>query len=159
MGDIYQIFDQSPSRRGNYDEIYHLQFCSHCWTENQIVTERAIDVWDDIVVVVNYWMGLPQAKQPKEGNKCYSQLKTAISDQLMKTKFKFFVATAKILNSFLVKFQTNNPMIPFLAQAIEEIMGLFGSSFLLKERLIKANTCLRLSKLNFNDPSLHKRPR
>ena len=50
-------------------------------------------------------------------------------------------------------------MIPFLAQAIEEIMGLFGSSFLLKERLIKANTCLRLSKLNFNDPSLHKRPR
>lgn len=87
------------------------------------------------------------------------KLKTAISDQLMKTKFKFFVATAKILNSFLVKFQTNNPMIPFLAQAIEEIMGLFGSSFLLKERLIKANTCLRLSKLNFNDPSLHKRPR
>ena len=49
-------------------------------------------------------------------------------------------------------------MVPFLAQAIEEIMHLFGSSFLLKETLSKASTCIRLPKLNFNDPSLHKRP-
>ena len=103
-------------------------------------------------------MGVPKAKQPKEGSKSYSRLKTAIRDPLMKTKFKFFTATAKILNNFLVKFQTNKPMVPFLAQAIEEIMRLFGSSFLLKETLSKANTCLSLSKLNFNDPSLCKRP-
>ena len=53
---------------------------------------------------------------------------------------KFFKATGEIINSFLVKFQTNNPMIPFLAQAIEQIMCLFGSSFLLKETLNKSNT-------------------
>ena len=111
-----------------------------------------------MVIVVNYWMGLPKAKQPREGNKSYSRLKTAISDPFLKTKFKFFAATTKFLNSFLVKFQTNNPIVPFLAQAIEEIMRLFGSSFLLKETLSKASTCIRLSKLNFNDPSLHKRP-
>ena len=130
--------------------IYPLQFCSHRWDENHIVAERAIDVWDDLVIV-NYWMGLPKVKQPKEGSRSYSRLKTAISDPLVKTKFKFFAVTAKILNSFLVKFQTNDPMLPFLAQAIEEIMRLFGSSFWLKDALRKANTC-------FNDPSLHKRP-
>ena len=92
---------------------------------------------DDMIIVVNYWMGLPKAKQQKEGNKSYPRWKTAISDPLMKTKFRFFVTTAKILNNFLVKFQTN-----------EEIMRLFGSSFFLKEPLNKANTCLHLSKLN-----------
>ena len=76
----------------------------------------------------------------------------------MKTKFKFFAATAKILNGFLVKFQTNKLEVLFLAQAIQEIIRLFCSSFLLKETLSKANGCLRLFKLNFNDPFLHKRP-
>lgn len=93
-------------------------------------------------------MGLPKAKQQKEDNKSYPRWKTAISDPLMKTKFRFFATTAKILNNFLVKFQTNNVMLPFLTQTIEEIMRLFGSSFFLKELLNKANTCLHLSKLN-----------
>ena len=133
LGAMHKIFDQSTSRRGDYEsltrEVYPLKFCSHRWAENQIVAERAIDVWDDMVIIVNYWMGLPKAKQPKQGNKSYSRLKTAVSDPLMKTKFKFFAAIAKILNRFLVMFETNNPMVPFLAQAIEEIMGLFGLSF------------------------------
>ena len=81
---MYKIFDQSTFRRGEYESltrgIYPQQFCSHCWAENQILAERAIDVWDDV-------------KQPKEGNKSCSWSKTAISDPLMKTKFKFFAAT------------------------------------------------------------------
>ena len=87
---------------------------------------------DDMIIVVNYWMGLPNAKQQKEGNKSYPRWETAISDPLMKTKLQFFATTAKILNNFLVKFQTNNPMLPFLTQTIEEIMRLFGSPFFLK---------------------------
>ena len=65
LGAMYKIFDQSPSRKGDFESlrrgIYPLQFCSHRWAENQIVPERAIDVWDDMVIVVNYWMGLPRA--------------------------------------------------------------------------------------------------
>ena len=128
---MFKIIDQSPSRRGDYwtltRGIYRLQFCSRPLPENQIVAERAIDLW---VLVVNYWMGLPKAKQPKEGNKSYSQ--TEISDSLISINFKFFAAAMVIPNSFLVKLQTNNPMVPFLAQTIEEIMHLFGSTFLLK---------------------------
>ena len=117
LGAMFKIIDQSSSRRGDYETltrgIYRLHFCSRLLPENQIVAERAIDVW---VLVVNYWMGLPKANQTKEGNKSYS--KTSISDSLMKTNFKFFAATMEIPNSFLVKLQTNNPMVPFLAQAI-----------------------------------------
>ena len=104
-------------------------------------------------------MGLPKSKQPNSENKSFARLKSAISDPLMKTKFKFFASTGQALNScFLVKFQTNNPMVPFLAQSLEEIIRLFGSAFLLKETLSKVNSCLLLSKVDFTNPTFHKRP-
>ena len=46
---MYKIFDQSPSRRADYenhtDGNYPLQFCSHGWAENEIVAQRAALVW------------------------------------------------------------------------------------------------------------------
>ena len=42
--------------------------------------------------------------------------------------------------------------------ALEEIIRSFDSCFILKEALTNANTCLRLSKLNFDSPNIHKPP-
>lgn len=157
---MYKIFDQAPGRRGDYEEltrgIYPLQFCSHRWAENKKVAERAIDIWDDIVIVVNHWNGLPKSQQISAENKSYPRLKAAKSDPLLKIKMKFFASLADTLNGFLVKFQTNNPMVPFLAQSLEEIIRSFASCFILKETLTNANTCLRLSKINFGDVNLQK---
>ena len=93
--------------------------------------ERAIEVWDGIVTVVKFWMRLLKAKQPNSDNKCYTRLKDAITDPLIKTKFKLFATVAKSLSSFLVTFQTDL----FLAKSIEEIMRNYASPFLLKETL------------------------
>ena len=53
---MYKIFDQSPSRRADYerltDGVYPLQFCSHLWAENEKVAVRAIAVWENIQIVV-----------------------------------------------------------------------------------------------------------
>ena len=61
------LINQSPTQRGDYGSftwgIYFLQFSSLRWGGNQTVAERAIDVWDNMVIVVNYWLGLPKAKQ------------------------------------------------------------------------------------------------
>ena len=159
---MYKIFDEASNRRGSYENltrgIYPLQFCSHYWAENQVVSDRAIDVWDDLVLVLNYWNGLSKLKQPSKKNLSYSRLKAAKSDPLLKTKLKFFGSIANTLNGFLVKFQTNNTMVSFLAESLEEIIRSFSSSFIFKETLTNVNTCLRLSKLKFVDPNLHKRP-
>ena len=158
---MYKIFDQAASRRGDYERltkgVYPLQFVSHRWAENQIVAERAIEVWEDIVTVVKYWMSLPKNKQPHKDNKSFPRLVSAITDPLMICKFKFFAATAKILNKFLLKFQTDKPMVPFLAHALDEIIRNFCTSFLLKETLDNAKTCRLLSKVKFTDPSVQKR--
>ena len=90
---MYKIFDQSPSRRGDYEKLtrgfYPLQFCSHKWAENKLVAEKAIEVWDDIVTVVKFRVSLPKSKQPNSDNKSYTRLKEAITDPLIKAKFNF----------------------------------------------------------------------
>ena len=101
-------------------------------------------------------MTLPNSKQLSEENKTYIRLKAAITDSLMLVKFKFFANTAKVLNKFLVAYQTEKPMVPFLAQSIEDIMCSFSSMFLLKDTLNKTNTCLRLSKFPFKDRAIQK---
>ena len=72
---MYKIFDQAPGRRGDYEKLtrgtYPLQFCSHRWAENKHVSDRAIDIWDDVAIVVNYWNGLKKSQQPSPENKSY----------------------------------------------------------------------------------------
>ena len=133
LSSMCKIFDQSPSRRGDYEKltrgIYPLRFYSHRWTENKLVAERAIEVWDDIVIDVKFWMSLPKSKQPSSDSKSYTQLKKAITDLLIKMKFKFFAAFAKSLNSFFVTCQIDNLMVPFLAQSVAEIIHNYALSF------------------------------
>ena len=49
-------------------------------------------------------------------------------------------------------------MAPFLANSLEDMIRSFASTFLIAEKLKEANTCLKLSKLNFKDANFHKRP-
>ena len=99
---MYKIFDQAASRRGDYERltkgVYPLQFVSHRWAENQIVAERTIDVWEDIVTVVKYWMPLPKNKQPLKDSKSFPRLVSAITDSLMICKFKFLKVSFKTSN-------------------------------------------------------------
>ena len=101
-------------------------------------------------------MTLPKSKQPSEENKSYICLKAAVTDSLMLVEFKFFANTAKVLNKFLVAYQTEMPIVPFLAQSIEDIIRSFSSVLLLKDTLNKANRCLCLSKLYFKDRAIQK---
>lgn len=110
---------------------------------------------ENIPIVVNFWMILPKSNQPSEENKSYIYVKAATLDSLMLVKFKIFANTAKVLSKFLVAYQTEEPMIPFLVQSVEDICS-FSSMFLLKDTLNEANTCQRLSKLHFRDRAIQK---
>ena len=161
---IYKILDVSPSRREDYEKVckdnivYPLQFCSHRWAENKGVAERALEVWENIVETVNHWVHLPKKQQPNENNKSYERLKVFVKDPLIPVKLKFFAKLANDLNAFLVLFQTDKPMVPFLGQSIEDLIRKFASMFVLADTLKAANTCLSLSKIDFLSASNHKRP-
>ena len=137
--------------------MYPLKFCSHRWTENKIVEERVIDVWENVVETVKYWIRLQKSKQPRDSKKSYQRLKSAITDPLIPVKLKLFAKAADELNKFLVLYQTDNPMVPFIAQSLEEIIRQFASTFILSEKLKAATSLVSLSKIDFKDGTCHKR--
>lgn len=101
------------------------------------------------------WMGLPNSKQAKEDNKSYQRLKSVINDPLIPVKFRFFAKTAAELNKFLVFYQTEKPIVPFIGQSLEDIICSFPSTFMLAEKLKAAKTCLSLPKINLNGACCH----
>ena len=62
-----------------------------------------------------------------------------------------FQEIAACLNSFLVVFQTDNPMSPFLADELERILRHLCSKFIRKNVLIGAQTTLQLLKVKLDD--------
>ena len=56
---MYKIFDESPSRRADYEKInssteveYPEKFCAHRWVENELVATCALVVWPKVLEVV-----------------------------------------------------------------------------------------------------------
>ena len=107
--------------------------------------------------VVDFWKSLPKSKQPGQGkagaNKSYDTLLLKRNDPLVPVKLGFFEETAKIINVFLVQFQTQSPMVPFLVDCLENIVRGFCDRFIMK----KANTTYKLTKLDVMDKNIHMR--
>ena len=72
----------------------------------------------------------------------------------MKPSWNFFVALAKPLKEFLLKFQTDAPMTPFLVLSLKDLLLFITGHFLKKEVLEKANT---FKKLCTTDPTDKKK--
>ena len=149
---MWRLFYDSPARRSNYirintTEVFPLSFCKTRWVENEDVTKRAYEVWDNVVNVIKYYEGLSQSKRPKN-NKSYALLAQSYTDKLMKFKFQMFNDLASILNTFLVSFQTDAPMIPFMSDAVEKIMRRLMKMFLLTSVVENASTPYKLIKID-----------
>ena len=156
---LYKIFHESPSRRSDYERItlaedsdYALQFCGHRWVENEPVAKRGRAIWPKIREIVEYWLTKPKSKQPGQGkagaNTSYEHLCRVRNDPLIPVKLQFFEDVAKLLNSFLVVFQTDKPMGPFLAEELEKIIRQLCAKFIRKEVLKNASTTSRLLKVD-----------
>ena len=63
---------------------------------------------------------LPKSKQPGQGkvgnNTSFDHLVKSIDDPLIPVKVMFFEEVERKLNEFLIPFQTNKPMAPFLVE-------------------------------------------
>ena len=108
---MWRIFDESPARR----DIYLRR-----WVEDEPVAERDIQIWSNVVKVIRYWLASSVSKRSRN-NKSFDTLVKYHNHPLMICKFQFFKYVASVLKYFLVDFQTNKPMLPFLATAVEKL--------------------------------------
>ncbi|XP_047143255.1 uncharacterized protein LOC124817348 [Hydra vulgaris] len=159
MSSMYQKFHESPSRLSDYKRIaeatssdFPYMFCGTRWAENQSVAKKAIEVWSKVVLVVDYWKSLPKSKQPgcgKSGqNTSFEHLSSRTNEFLVPLKLKFFEEISGSLNTFLVSFQTDKPMTPFLVVTLEELLHNFYAKFIQLDVLLNAKTTTSLLKID-----------
>ena len=123
---LYKIFDESPARREVYIRVgssdkFPLKFCATRWIEDQPVADQAYVLWPSIVCTVKHWMNLCPSKRP-QNNKSFDTLVEHYLDLLIPAKFQFFSFIAGILKPYLVIFQSDSPLLPFMFDELSLIL-------------------------------------
>jgi hypothetical protein len=149
---MFKLFDDSPARRDVYQNIngsstFPVRFCPTRWVENESVAERGIEVLDYVKAVLNHFAKQAPSKRPRD-NKSYDNLVENQHDPLMKVKMCIFKEIAHKMNAFLVIFQTEAPMLPFLSDTLEVLLRRIMSYFVTAPVLENAATALALIKLD-----------
>ena len=88
----------------------------------------------------------PKSKIPK--NHSFTTLQGHIQDAFIPAELQFFVTTAKILHPFLEVFQTERPMLPFMAEYIYDILHIILEKFIKKSIMEKATSMAKLAKVD-----------
>ncbi|XP_058873644.1 uncharacterized protein LOC117967216 isoform X2 [Acipenser ruthenus] len=158
LGALWQLFHDTPAWRDDYTQItgstrFPLKFCPHRWVEDLKVAERALELWPNVIQFIDVYKKLPVSKVPNSAS--YSLVKQAAADPLCAAKLQFFASVARQLKPFLEKFQTNAPMLPFLAEEFQALLSSLLSRFIKKDVLGKANTVIKLLKIDPLDKTLH----
>ena len=112
----YTILLDTPARREEFisvtgEERVPLFVCAR-WVEDTVVADRLIEIWESITKTVKYWERLPKSKQPS--SKSFFKVQDAVNDKFILAKFHFFSFFGSIFKSFLTKYQTRWPMVPFM---------------------------------------------
>ena len=91
------------------------------WVEDDRVAERALEIWPNVKKYIKHVLKEPKYKQPTSTS--YSTIQKSTKDVLVPAKLQVFVYISKILKPFLVKYQTDEPMIMFLADDVHVMCG------------------------------------
>ena len=150
---MYKFLHKSPGRRADYLNIsngsnfFPMKFCPTRWVENAPVAERAIEVWEYIVELIKFFLLKPPSQRPKE-NRSFDNLVKYHLNPLVPVQLHLFKDMATILNGFLVNFQTDSPMVPFLSMQVGDILHRLMRFFVPKHVLKTANSPLKLQQID-----------
>ena len=126
MQSLWQLFHDTPAWREDFVKltVFLLKFCPHRWVEDVATPNKA-----------------PQTAS-------YATIKEACEDPLTVTKLKFFISVAKQLQPFLLKFQTDAPMAPFLGQSLKDLLLTLMGRFIKKDVLEQADLYPKLAAID-----------
>ena len=160
---VLQMVDDNLIENGHQKTInigscksgkFPLKFCETRWIEDQDVAERASEIWSSIVSAVKYLERLWKWKRPQ--NKSYETLVAHHQDLLIPAKLQFFIFIVGILKPYLVVFQTDSLMMPYMYDELGKILTrLLGLVFKLDEANNLRNT-MKDEWLNNNENQLEE---
>ena len=71
---------------------------------------------------MQYVDAVKQKKAPNPGTASYDTIEATRADPLIIAKLQFFLAISRTFNPFLTKYQTDEPVLPFLAKDLSELL-------------------------------------
>ena len=156
---LYYLFEDSPAKREDYTSItdstiFPLNFCATRWVEDDKVAQRALEIWPNVQKYIKEVLKRSKSKQPTSAS--FATIAKATKDVLLPAKLQVFVYISKVLKPFLVKYQTDEPMIMFLAEDLFDMCGKLMQKFVKKSVLDSTDTMSKLANLNVLDKENHK---
>ena len=101
--------------------VFPLKFCKHRWLENVPVVVRAQEIWDEVMVYVKRVHTGKKYATPT--SKSFKIVRDAVQDPLMPAKMAAFESVAKQLQPFLAIFQSDKPLLPFMASTLQKMIA------------------------------------
>ena len=112
------------------------------------MADRLIQIWPQIISIINFWNSLPRSKQPS--SKSYLNVKKSCADPLYPAKLKFFSFFASMLEPYLHLYQTDKPMLPYMCDDLTKLITNV-LSLIVKESVISScKTGLDLKKIDLD---------
>ena len=148
---MFNLLNESTARREIFQTVtgsskFSKQFCGIRWVEDEDVAVRGIEVWPDFVKLVKHYESQCKSKRPD--NKSYATLVDQHDNSFVPLRMQFFRDIARLLHKFLVQFQTDSPMIPFLSNELEKQLTSLMKIIVKRAVLISASTPYTLLKVD-----------
>ena len=103
--------------------------------------------------MVRFWQKLAASRRPS--SKSYETVSKAVEDQFTVAKLSFFSYIASLLEPYLAKYQTDNPMLPFLCKDLERLHRTLLQLIVKPTILDKCDSPSTLLKLRFCDQDIY----
>ena len=91
----------------------------------------------------------PKSKIPK--NHSFTTLQEHVKDPLTEAMLEFFLTVAKVLLLFLEAFQTERPMLPFMAEYLQNSLHAISGKVIKKGVMDKATLVVKLAKIDVSE--------
>ena len=119
----FQIFHVTAARRDDYTLVTSSETFPMFFRLPE-PADKLINIWPNIQKLWSWWsQQKPKSKQPCNlQTKSILNVKAALEDKLTTAKLHFFSFIAGKLHPFLVRYQTDKPMIPFLYRDMVDLM-------------------------------------
>lgn len=111
---LHFLFLNVPAR-----STFALPFCGHRWVENLPVAERALQIWPNIL---KYVAAVRSKDVNNPATSSYDTIEVAAKDPFVIAKLEVFTAVCRNVSPFLTKYQTDAPVLPFIAHDLAELL-------------------------------------
>lgn len=146
---LYQLFKNYPSRRAVYKQItgssvFPKKFCAIRWTENSGVIRRCLEMLPYLKTYVK------DIQQPPSTDNFTKVKDFILNDKTLEAKLHFSAMVSEELEEFLVRFQRNAPLLPFLHQEVFSLMNNLAERFVKKKVMDTITSAPKLKKIDLS---------